>query len=191
MLKILNLTKKYQKNVILNNFSYTFLSNTIYLIKGPNGSGKSTLLRCIMNFIKYQGKICYKKKVSYIPEKVCLPENITVKDFLSLLLQVKNLNEDNLNNYLKLFTLTKHLNKTLKTLSFGTLQKIIIVQGLSEVADIYLFDEPTKGLDSLSVQVFVHIISNLKNKIIIIVTHEIYEFKNLNYTLLNFEDGII
>ena len=53
MIKLINLTKKFDTRTVLNNISYEFPSRGISVIYGPSGSGKTTLLNCIAGLINY------------------------------------------------------------------------------------------------------------------------------------------
>ena len=78
-----NLTKHYGKNEVLNNVNMTFDSNSYNFLVGENGSGKSTLIKCILDEINYQGEIDKKGyKITYAPEKIVLPDYVTLHNFL-------------------------------------------------------------------------------------------------------------
>ena len=83
MLKIDNLIKKYQNNIILNNISYDFSGNKIYLIRGDNGSGKSTLIKILTKIsFKSSGNVVNDSKISYLPDNFMLPKLTKTKNFL-------------------------------------------------------------------------------------------------------------
>ncbi len=183
-------TKKYRNRIILNNVNLS-LDNTKYnIIKGYNGSGKSTLIKCLMNFIKYEGKIKNKYKVSYVPEKTYLPAYIKVNEFLNMIAKIKN-SSLNIDEYLEKFEILKYKDKELSKLSLGTKQKILIIQSLLEDADVYIFDEPLNGLDDFAVKVFNKELQRLrkKQKLIIIVMHDDYRLKLLNKRIILIDEG--
>lgn len=190
-IKCLAISKKYGSNVIFNNFSCEFDNQSINFITGVNGVGKSTLISCILEFIKYEGKITHNlNKVVYQPEKVILPDYIKLENYLTLIGMVHH--EDvsqKQKRLIEIFGLEKVLSKELITFSKGMCQKVLLIQTLMLSADAYIFDEPLSGLDPISQKHFVEEIERLhqKNKLIIIITHfiEQYDLKQIKIINLN------
>lgn len=186
------ISKKYDNNIIFNNFSCEFNNQLINFITGVNGVGKSTLIACFLEFIKYEGKIEHNlNKIVYQPERVILPDYIKLIDYLILIGQVHH--EDvslKLEKLLKKFDLEKVLFKELITLSKGTRQKVLIIQSLMLTADAYIFDEPLSGLDPLSQKNFVEEINRLyqEKKLIIIITHFMEQYNLSNTKIINLND---
>ena len=165
-----DVTKKYKNKVILDKINLV-MDNTKYnIIKGYNGSGKSTLVKCLMHFIKYNGKIENQYKISYVPEKIYLPNFMKMYEFLELITKIKQ-GDANIEQYLEKFQITKYKDKELGKLSLGTKQKVVIIQSLLESVDVYIFDEPLNGLDDEAVKIFSKELQNLrkKQKLIIII----------------------
>lgn len=187
-----SISKKYDNNIIFNNFSCEFNNQLINFITGVNGVGKSTLIACFLEFIKYEGKIEHNlNKIVYQPERVILPDYIKLIDYLILIGQVHH--EDvslKLEKLLKKFDLEKVLFKELITLSKGTRQKVLIIQSLMLTADAYIFDEPLSGLDPLSQKNFVEEINRLyqEKKLIIIITHFMEQYNLSNTKIINLND---
>lgn len=192
-IKINELTKIYdfgfKKNIVFEKINLIFDSDKIHFLIGPNGSGKSTLIKCILNLIDYKGEILISSnKIAYSPEKLIMPDYLTVNQFLKTLLIAKHQNEENIQEkislYLNYFGIKKYENTNLVKLSKGTKQKINLLQAILEQADIYIFDEPLSGLDKESKKTFKQIICDLKkqDKLIIISTHHLedYRFRNKN-----------
>lgn len=185
-----NITKRYNHKIVLSDVNLC-LDNTKYnIIKGYNGSGKSTLIKCLMNFIRYEGKITNPYKISYVPEKIYLPPFMKVKSFLLLITKIKKGSLE-IDQYLEKFNILKYKEKELGKLSLGTKQKVVIIQSLLESADIYIFDEPLNGLDDESVKAFSKELQNLrkKRKLIIIIMHDDYRLKLLNKRIITINDG--
>lgn len=188
-----NLTKKYGKNIIFENITINLNSNDYIFLIGGNGTGKSTFIKCILDEINYYGSIDKKDLIiSYSPEKMILPEYITINNFLLLLINEnkKSINQKNnlIDEYLKLFLIEKYKNVILSKLSKGTKQKIILIASLITKADIYIFDEPLSGLDDLSRKNFIKEVKKLKEegKMIIISTHHLKEYRFKNKKILKF-----
>lgn len=121
--------------------------NEIVTAFGPNGIGKTTFARMLAADIKPdQGKIKKKVSIAYKPQYLSSNFDGTVMEFLMT----------NAPTYstplfkteiVKPFTLDEIIEKNVKDLSGGELQRLAIAAALSKDADIYLFDEPTAFLD--------------------------------------------
>ncbi len=191
MIKIENLTKRYQNNKILTNVNLEVNTGEIIIIVGPNGAGKSTFVKCLIDQTSYTGKIKISNSLTYVPEKIHLPLYITGFEFLKTILLVKqSYHEKEMQKLIYRFNLESHLNKPLKSLSYGTKQKLLIIQALLENVDIYLFDEPTNGLDEKSIEIFKEElkIKKSENKTIFIISHDKYSFVSLNPKYLKIEN---
>ena len=181
------ITKKYDKKII-NNFSYSFGCGKIYAISGKSGSGKSTLLSIIANLVKYDGEIFYNninikkikdytfKYVSFVLqsyqlfdkltafENVCLNHHLTNKEVLKY----------KIITLFEIFKIKECLYEKVSDLSGGQKQRVAIIKALIKDSKILLFDEPTSALDANTSSVFFeHLNCIKKNKIIILVSHDI------------------
>lgn len=185
-IKIENIFKKYKKNIVFNKFNLELDASKINLFIGYNGCGKSTLFKMILKLINYKGKITTNCQIkSYCPDKVILPEYIKVYDFLKLF----DLDFKKVDYLIDKFQLD--LNKQIKELSKGMRQKLLIIQCLCKDADLYLLDEPLSGLDQASIEILNKELNKLHNKkkMIIVISHSIFNFKNLNLNVVSLEDS--
>lgn len=194
--RLINVSKHYRKRVVLNNINFSF-DKGLYLVTGENGIGKSTLLKIIYGISKpTSGRVVNKGDTSYLPERLKIPNFVTVTEFLRIMLELKtNTNdymyiEDSINKYLERFSIYKYKNYKMNTLSKGTVQKIMIIYTLINNGDLYLFDEPLNGLDYSSQMVFISILGELidNNKVIIISTHYISAYDSLDRTILSIDN---
>lgn len=196
-IQINNLSKKYRNNIIYDNTSLQLFSGNLYILKSQNGTGKTTFLKCLCQTIKYGGEIINNKSISYLPEKVILPQYLKAIDFLTLISKVKkgkySSNNEIIGYYLKRYNIEKYQNKYINTLSLGTKQKILIIQTLLDNKDIYLLDEPINGLDNDSVEKFEEDIALLvsQNKLVILISHCTINFNQLRPKTLLIGNGKI
>ena len=180
-LQINNVNKKYGKKNIIIDINITLINTFVNIVIGENGSGKSTLIKCINNLINYEGTIVNNENISYFPEKINLPKNLKVIDFLNLIIKCKKeVRKIPLDYFIEKFKLSSHMNKKIKEISLGTKQKILLIQTLIEDASIYIFDEPLNGLDDEMSKILIEELIKLhqQNKMLIIVSHD---YKRLTF----------
>lgn len=177
--------KKYY-NYILEDYNLEINNDKINFIIGVNGSGKTTLIKCLFNLVNYHGEIKYNKdiKLIYIPEKVFLPDFIKMIDFIQIL---TNKSKEEIVDYLLLFKIEQYIDFYLCNLSLGTKQKMLLITGILQKADGYVFDEPLNGLDDKSIEVFNECLIKLKgdNKLIIIISHRLNNYPHIEKRIIN------
>jgi Cu-processing system ATP-binding protein len=184
MVNIENLHKKFDKNIVLSGVNLNISEGGIFAVLGPNGSGKTTLIKSILGMvIPNKGKItvlgdniknhsAYRNKIDYLPQIANFPSNLKVKELIRMIKDLRgNTNED---QYLiKLFKLEPFLNKKLGNLSGGTKQKVNIVLTFMFDSPLIILDEPTTGLDPISLIQLKELIQKEKSKgkTILITSH--------------------
>lgn len=194
-IKLLNIYKSYKQKVILNDISIDFEVGKCYLILGENGSGKSTLLKIITKMI-YPNKGEVKlndNKIGYVPDKVILPLNISIKKFLYSFTLLKKSSLVKTIMLMKYFDIYEERNKLIKNLSKGMAQKILIIQAFTGDSDVLIFDEALNGLDVNMQNKLIELIKEekSKNKIIIITSHYPYFYDQLVDVKVTISNGKI
>jgi Cu-processing system ATP-binding protein len=184
MIQINGLNKKFGKLTVLDKLELNIASGGIFAVLGPNGSGKTTLIKSILGMvipdkgeIKIEGnsvlkQSAYRNNINYLPQIANFPANLTVNELIKM---VKNLRpkEAHDKELIKLFALEPFLDKKLGNLSGGTKQKVNIVLTFMFESDLIILDEPTTGLDPISLIHLKEIIHHEKEKgkTILITTH--------------------
>lgn len=173
---------------ILKDINLKF-SKGINVITGQNGSGKSTLIKLIMGINQMtSGRLVYKgKDISNlsITERANLGftlafqqpikfKGLKVKDLLDIASSKNNKLADICEYLSKVGMCAKdYINRELdNTLSGGELKRIELAVSLAKGGDVFLFDEPEAGIDLWSFDDLIEIFKGLKNKIVIIVSHQ-------------------
>ena len=150
-LSVNDLVVGYGSRVIINGLTVEFNEGRTVVL-GPNGSGKTTLLRAIAGVIKpirgsitLDGKPLRKGDVGYVSHASGLDPNMTVIDNLEFYAEVKNAN--NLDEVIDRLGIKDLLNNKVSSLSNG--QRRIVEVAIAMLGDpkVYIFDEPTDGLD--------------------------------------------
>ncbi|MCK0131528.1 ABC transporter ATP-binding protein [Flavobacteriaceae bacterium F08102] len=188
MIEIKNLHKKFGKVEVLKDLNLSISSKAtngaIFAVLGPNGSGKTTLIKSILGMvIPNQGQIeingqsvlkkyHYRNDINYLPQIANFPSNLSVKELIKM---VKNLRPKPASdkNFIQLFGLEPFLDKKLGNLSGGTKQKVNILLTFMFDCELIILDEPTTGLDPLSLINLKKIIiaEKQKGKTILITSH--------------------
>ena len=184
MIQINGLNKKFGKLTVLDGLELDISSGGIFAVLGPNGSGKTTLIKSILGMvipdkgeIKIEGNSVlkqskYRNNINYLPQIANFPANLTVKELIKM---VKNLRPKVAHDtaLIELFDLEPFLDKKLGNLSGGTKQKVNIVLTFMFESDLIILDEPTTGLDPISLIHLKEIIhrEKEKGKTILITTH--------------------
>ncbi len=202
-IKFENVNFKYLDKNILNNLNLDFKPN-LYMLKGKNGSGKSTLIKAIMGIYNINDgairindinltdidKNSYLNKILYVGQDEKL-QNLKIIDYHKLLL--KELFDEE--KYISLCnTFNIDFNSIIENnglnLSVGQRKKILLIKLFMAFSnkDLIILDEIFAGLDLSSKRLVREFIKeNLKNKIVILVDHEL-NLNNLDYKLINIEE---
>lgn len=184
MIAIQSLHKSFGKNNVLRGIDLTFDQPGIVAILGPNGSGKTTIIKSILGMVlpdegsirvqgeDINGKWLYRNQIAYLPQIARFPENLTVNELIRM---VNDLNPGTAHDeaMISLFELAPHLDKRLSNLSGGTRQKVNLVLTFMYDCPVIILDEPTAGLDPISMVRLKELIhqQRLLGKTILITTH--------------------
>ena len=212
--KYFNRRKRNQMHII-NNTSLELGDNGLVAILGSSGSGKTTLLNAIGGLDKVNSgkiyingkKITHKRaytvdkirnlNMGYIFQDYKLLENMSVYDNVALSLKmmgIKNKKEiqKRVNYVLEAVKMYRYRNRPAKMLSGGEKQRVAIARALVKNPSIVIADEPTGNLDSKnSLQVMNIIKAISKEKLVILVTHEVDLANFYASRIIELQDGKI
>jgi Cu-processing system ATP-binding protein len=205
MIKIKNLTKKFNKFTALQNIDLECKKGHSIAFIGPNGCGKTTLIKCILglnvvesgdilvNGNSVKNDFLYREKIGYMPQIGKYPENMTIGQTIKMI-QNNRKNVENIDTeLLEAFELPKLYDKKMSTLSGGTTQKVSAVLAFMFHPEIIILDEPTAGLDPLASEILKNkIIKERKNgKLIIITSHLLSELDDMVNEIVFINEGKI
>lgn len=188
MLVVENLIKKFGGHVVVDNISFFVDKGEIFAILGPNGAGKTTTVKMIVGLLKpNSGRIIVdgidavkqpidaKRLISYIPDEPFVYHNLTGREFLRFILRIYNMevSDNEIDEIADYFGILNDIDRLLSTYSHGMKQKILIASSLLRKPKLMIFDEPTVGLDPISVKRFREYMIRLKKEgvSIIMCTH--------------------
>lgn len=200
MIKINNLSKKFDEECNIRIKDTAFKDGTSYVLLGPSGCGKSTLLNIISGLLEpSSGEALYNgdnikehlNKIGYMFQKDHLFEWYTVWENVTLGLNIKKqLNEKtkkNINNLLETYGLSKFKEHYPSELSGGMRQRVALIRTLALNPEILFLDEPFSALDyqsRLLVCDDVYKIIKHEKKTAIMVTHDIAEAISMSQKII-------
>lgn len=186
-IKVLNISKSFEGQQVLNDISMTFQAGKITCIMGASGVGKTTLAYILMGLTKADsGQIIglEGKKLSAVFQEDRLIEHWDALKNIMLVCP-QGITKDDIDKNLKEIGLADYEKKPVSSLSGGMRRRVAIVRALLSDYDLLLMDEPFKGLDEdLKKQVIYHVRKKTKGKTVIIITHDKDEVDMLEADLI-------
>ena len=197
MIEIKNVTKKYGTFAAVNDISFDVKDHEIVGFLGPNGAGKSTTMNMITGFIEpTSGKIIVngydvskapnkaKMQIGYMPENVPLYNDLTVKEFVSYMCELRKVPKKDrdlqIRKIIKRAGLTEVQDKLIKHISKGYKQRTSLAGALVGEPDVLILDEPTVGLDPKQITEIRNLIKKLgENHTVILSSHILSEVSQI------------
>jgi Cu-processing system ATP-binding protein len=156
------LSKRFGRLEVLKGVDLAIKSGRVTAVLGPNGAGKSTLIKMILglthpdagtltvNGATVNGDSAYRADLGYMPQHPRFPENLTGREVVRLLrdLRADAVPEDD--DLFESFGLVRELDKPVRTLSGGTRQKLNAAVAFMFRPSLLILDEPTAGLDPIA-----------------------------------------
>lgn len=178
MIKIKNLTKIYNNNIIFEQVNLLLEDNKIYFLLGQNGSGKTTFIKCLLNLEKYQGNINYSpnspKNIFAIYDDIPLYENLNGYDNIRLFAGANFYHKQRVDAFQGLSP--SLLSKKVKYYSLGEKKKLLIITALLTNPKYLILDEIANGLDVDSLKWLKKQLNMQKRECLILVTGHYLEF---------------
>lgn len=197
MITVKNVTKKYGKFKAVDNISFEINDGEIIGLLGPNGAGKSTTMNILTGFIEpTEGEVIIngyniskkpkkaKKCIGYMPEGVPLYKDMTVKEFVTYMAELKGVKKEQIKESVDQAiqdTWLQNVRKVLiRNLSKGYKQRVCMAGALVGNPEIIILDEPTVGLDPKQIIEIRNLIKKLgKNHTLIISSHILSEISQI------------
>ena len=197
MIEINNLVKRYGDKKAVNGISFTVNDDEILGFLGPNGAGKTTTMNIITGYlsstsgtVKVNGHDILeepelaKKEIGYLPENPPLYLDMTVREYLNFICDLKGVAKDKrkqqLDRIISLVKIDDVVNRLIGNLSKGYKQRVGIAQAMVGNPSILILDEPTVGLDPNQIIEIRKLIKSLsKSHSIIISSHILSEIQEI------------
>lgn len=209
MIEVKNVTKKYGKVVAVDKISFTINDGEIIGLLGPNGAGKSTTMNMITGYIEpTEGTIIIdgydiskkpkkaKKEIGYMPEGVPLYTDMTVKEFVTYMAEIKKVDrktrKEKVEKIIEETGLKDVEKKLTRNLSRGYKQRVSMAGALVGEPKILILDEPTVGLDPKQITEIRNLIKELgKTHTIILSSHILSEVSQICQKVIIINKGKI
>lgn len=206
MIQFQNVHKQFDKLKVLKDVNLKLESGNIIALIGANASGKTTLIKTLLGMvIPTSGEIYfkdnlinqawkYRKDIGYMPQIGRYPENMTVRQVIEMVEDLRANEHIQLDKELfDKYDLKSILNKRMNTLSGGTRQKVSAYIAFLFNPDVLILDEPTAGLDPISSMILKEKIlkEKEKGKLILITSHILSELDEIVNQIVYLEEGRI
>jgi ABC-2 type transport system ATP-binding protein len=195
MIKVEGLTKRYARNIAVDNISFEVGKGEIVGFLGPNGAGKTTTMRILTCFLPptsgtasvagfdtLEQPMEVKKRIGYLPENPPLYPDMAVHEYLTFVGKLKGLTSKDVpgrvDEAMKRCAVSDVRGKLIGQLSKGYRQRVGLAQAILHNPDVLILDEPTSGLDPKQIIEARELISSLAgDHTIILSTHILTEIE--------------
>ena len=196
MIEVSNLSKHYGDKKAVDNISFKAEDGEILGFLGPNGAGKSTTMNILTGYISatsgkalingidiLENPIKAKRELGYLPELPPLYMDMTVKEYLNFVYDLKKCKlprNSHLKDICSLVKIEHVYKRVIKNLSKGYKQRVGLAQALIGNPKVLILDEPTVGLDPKQIIEIRTLIKKLgKNRTVILSSHILSEVQGV------------
>jgi ABC-2 type transport system ATP-binding protein len=209
MLEVKNLNKKFGEVHAVKNLNFQIRKGEIFGFLGPNGAGKTTTMRMVTCLIPPSSgsitidgnetganSLATRKKIGYLPEMNPLYNDMTVREYLEFVGEIRGLKGAKLQSRIQemftLCSLSKMAYRSIGKLSKGYRQRVGLAQAMMHNPDLLILDEPMSGLDPNQIIEIRNLIKSLgKEKTVIYCSHILSEVSATCDRILIINDGQI
>ena len=209
MFEIRNIAFSYDRSPVLRDVSFLVSPGETVSVVGANGAGKTTLLRILATLavpdsgtVMTDGQdalarpIRYRRQVGYLPERVALYDDMTVKEFLAYRALLKGEPSKRvrrrMNEAAEICRVTEFFRTPIRKLSAGLVKRVALADALLLRPRVLLLDDFLAGLDGGMRAVAGEILSSAAAFSSVIVTgHEVADFARWTTRILVLKDGVI
>ena len=205
-IKTINLSKKYGKNLVVDDLNISIDSGEIVGFLGLNGAGKTTTMRMLLGLIKPTSGECYIQgnkvdrynlevlnEIGYIIETPYSYPDLTVKENLEIVSTLRGIrNKDVVDWVTEKLKLNQYKDKKVKHLSLGNVARLGIAKAIIHKPKILILDEPTNGLDPFGVIEVRALLKELANNLgttVLISSHKLEEISKISTRIVIIHEG--
>ena len=202
VLELKNLSKKYGKATVVDNFSLNVEKGHICGLIGPNGAGKTTIMKMMAGLASpTSGEIGFfgkndnldlsRKRMAFMLEAPIIDKSMNARQNMEYVRYVKGIaNKKKIDEMLDFVGLHDVGKKAAGKFSLGMTQRLGIAMALLTEPEIMVLDEPVNGLDPegiVEIRLMLKKLSEEKNVTIIISSHILSELSELctDFSIIN------
>lgn len=207
MIKVEELTKRYDGFLALNRVSFEIGRGEIVGFLGPNGAGKSTTLRILTGFLSpssgnawldgqsiLSSDEAYRYSIGYLPEGAPSYPEMTVLDYLHFVAMVRRIPRQHrrasVDRVVERCGLNAMVSRSISTLSKGYRQRVGIAQAMIHEPAVLILDEPTSGLDPNQLEDILAVIQNYgEDRTVLFSSHILSEVQSVCSRVLILNHG--
>lgn len=193
MINVEGLTHYYGERRAIEGLDFTISENEIVGFLGLNGAGKSTTLKILAGLVIptagtvaidgadiVTGASAFRSRIGYLPEDPPLYKEMTVREFVRYVGQLKGARASDVDSRLDAVLATTQLthveNRVINELSHGYRKRVGIAQAIIHAPRLVILDEPISGLDPRQIVEMRQVIRDLaKNCTVLISSHILAE----------------
>jgi Cu-processing system ATP-binding protein len=205
MIRIRGLRKQFGQATVLRGVDLDVAPGRVTAILGPNGAGKTTLMKSCLGLVQpdagiieidgevLNGQADYRRDIGYMPQIPRYPENLTVREILAMIRDLRGVAGDLDTELVDVFGLEQQLDKQFRTLSGGNRQRVSAAIAFMFRPRLLFLDEPTAGLDPVASSTLKDRIAREKEqgRTIVLTSHIMSEVEELADVVVYLLDGRI
>ena len=208
MIEVRGLTKRFGSKYALSDVSFTANEKEILGFLGPNGAGKSTAMNIITGYLSstqgtvkiggheiLEEPIKAKKMLGYLPEQPPLYLDMTVKEHLCFIYDLKKVKlgrRRHITECCELARIEDVFHRRIRNLSKGYRQRVGLAAALIGSPQVLILDEPTAGLDPQQIIDMRELIKDLgKDRTVILSSHILSEVQAVCGRVIVLSSGVV
>ena len=187
------LSKRFGTREVLKGIDLRIAPGRVTGLVGPNAAGKTTLIKIVLGLVRadlgrlavhgetVNGKVEYRRAIGYMPQAAKFPENLTGREVLRMLRDLRGADGNLDEELIEQFRLEPELDKPIRTLSGGTRQKLSAATTFLFRPSLLILDEPTAGLDPVASGIFKDKVRRARDEraTVLLVSHTLSELEEL------------
>lgn len=193
ILKLDNISFKYEQNFVLKNISFEVKKGDFIALIGPNGGGKTTLAKIILGLLKpNSGEIMYpnvtlfnkNSLIGYTSQETNINYNFPIQAFDAVLMgflrpkifgyKITKTDKIKAQEIMEILDISHLKYRAISSLSGGQRQRVMIARALCGEPKLLIFDEPTANIDMPTQKEIYNLLQQISlNHTIILISHDI------------------
>jgi Cu-processing system ATP-binding protein len=203
MIRITGLTKRFGRNDVLRGLDLEVETGSVTAVLGPNGAGKTTLIKSCLGLVKpdsgeiriagrlLDGSAAYRRDIGYMPQIPRYPENLTVREILDMIRDLRSQHDGLDTELIDVFDLETQFDKPFRVLSGGNRQRVSAAIAFMFRPTLLFLDEPTAGLDPVASSTLKDRVRREKDagRTVVLTSHVMSEVEELADVVVYILDG--